>query len=165
VELAARYADGETADAVRRGDGLFVAEASEAIGGIEDLDDFSACALTDADDIRRLFVESFSFGCEADDPTNAWAFNRAALPFHTPLRATFGSDIGHFDVPDMAAVLPEAYELVEDGLVSPEDFRDFTFANAVKFFRGPNPGFFDGTAVGAAAAAVLGGSVPAGAAG
>jgi hypothetical protein len=28
-----------------------------------------------------------------------------------------GSDIGHFDVPDMAA-MPEAYELVEDGLIT-----------------------------------------------
>jgi hypothetical protein len=163
--LAARYADGDTVAAIRRGDGLFVAEAGDAVGGIDDLDDFSACAITDADDIRRLFVESFSFGCEADDPTNAWGFNRAALPFHTPLRATFGSDIGHFDVPDMAGVLPEAYELVEKGLMSSDDFRDFTFANAVRFFGGPNPRFFEGTAVAGAAAGVLAEIVPAAAAG
>jgi predicted TIM-barrel fold metal-dependent hydrolase len=154
-ELADRYADRDTAAAIRRGDGLYVAEASDAIGGIADLDDYSACGIEDVDDIRRLFVESFSFGCEADDPTNAWAFNRAALPFHSPLRATFGSDIGHFDVPDMAGVLPEAYELVEDGLVDADDFRDFTFANAVRFFAGPNPRFFEGTAVADAAAGVL----------
>jgi hypothetical protein len=154
-ELAERYADPETAAAIRRGDGLFLAEASDAVGGIDDLDDYSACGIEDADDIRRLFVESFTFGCEADDPTNAWAFNRAALPFHRPLSATFGSDIGHFDVPDMAGVLPEAYELVEDGLLDADDFRDFTFANAARFFGGPNPRFFEGTAVESAATAVL----------
>ncbi len=137
------------------GDGLFLAEAGDAVGGIGDLDDYSACAIEDADDIRRLFVESFTFGCEADDPTNAWAFNRAALPFHQPLSATFGSDIGHFDVPDMAGVLPEAYELVEDGLLDTDDFRDFTFTNAARFFGGPNPRFFEGTVVESAVAALL----------
>jgi hypothetical protein len=35
-----------------------------------------------------------------------------------PLDPT-GSDIGHFDLPDMLQPVPEAYELVEDGLISP----------------------------------------------
>ena len=33
------------------------------------------------------------------------------------LNALFSSDIGHFDVPDMTEVVPEAYELVEHGLL------------------------------------------------
>lgn len=71
------------------------------------------------------------------------------------LNALFGSDIGHFDVPDMLEVLPEAYELLEDGLISAEDFRDFTFANAVRLWGAGNPQFFEGTVVEKAAAAVL----------
>ena len=67
----------------------------------------------------------------------------------------FGSDIGHFDVPDMSHVVPEAYELVEDGLMSDEDFRDFMFANPVRFWGKTNPDFFKGTVVEKEAEAVL----------
>jgi len=85
---------------------------------------------------------------------NAWAFNRRANPLGSRLDAIFGSDIGHFDVPDMLEVLPEAYELAEDGLITVDDFRDFTFANAVRLW-GQNPTFFERTAVAKAAAAML----------
>jgi hypothetical protein len=68
-------------------------------------------------------------------------------PFGARLNATFGSDISHFDVPDMRRVLPEAFELVEGGLITSDDFRDFTFANAVRLWGEVNPGFFQGTAV------------------
>src|SRR5262249_16183533 len=81
------------------------------------LDDFAAWHMERRDDVRDLFVPRFFFGCEADDPTNAWAFSRKANPFGARLGAVFGSDIGHFDVPDMTAVLHEAYELVDDGLI------------------------------------------------
>ncbi|MBV8056252.1 MAG: amidohydrolase, partial [Deltaproteobacteria bacterium] len=97
----------------------------------------------------------FYFGCEADDPTNAWAFNRKANPFGARLGAVFGSDIGHFDVPDMTQVLPEAYELVEDGLISEDDFRDFVFTNPIKLWAGSNKNFFKGTAVESEVAKVL----------
>ena len=63
------------------------------------------------------------------------------------LNALFSSDIGHFDVPDMTEVVPEAYELVEHGLLDDDDFRDFMFANAVRFWGEVNPDFFKGTAV------------------
>jgi hypothetical protein len=52
-------------------------------------------------------------------------------------------------------VLPEAYEMVEKELATPEDFRDFTFGNVVRLFGRVNPRFFEGTRVAAAAAAVL----------
>jgi hypothetical protein len=71
------------------------------------------------------------------------------------LNAIFGSDISHFDVPDMREVLPEAFELVEDGLITSDDFRDFIFANAVRLWGEVNPRFFQGTAVEREAAAVL----------
>jgi predicted TIM-barrel fold metal-dependent hydrolase len=119
------------------------------------LDDFAACGIEHPEDIRELFVPQFYFGCEADDPTNAWAFNRKANPFGARLGAVFGSDIGHFDVPDMTQVLPEAYELVEDGLISEDDFRDFVFTNPIKLWAGSNKNFFKGTAVESEVAKVL----------
>ena len=54
----------------------------------------------------------------------------------------------------MRDVLPEAWELVEDGQMSEPDFREFAFANAVRMLRAANPDFFDGTSVAAAARAV-----------
>jgi predicted TIM-barrel fold metal-dependent hydrolase len=121
------------------------------------LDDFAACGIEHPEDIRDLFAPRFYFGCESDDPLNAWAFNRTANPFGAQLGAIFGSDIGHFDVPDMTAVLHEAYELVEHGLIDEENFRDFVFANPVKLWGGVNPDFFKNTAVEKQAAEALAG--------
>ena len=98
-----------------------------------------------------LYAKPFYFGCEADDRTNAWAFS-PHNPFGAKLNAIYSSDIGHFDVIDMRDPLPEAYELVEDGVISPDNFRDFTFANAVHLWGTQNPRFFEGTAVARAAA-------------
>jgi hypothetical protein len=39
----------------------------------------------------------------------------------------------------------EAYEGVEDGLMSEEDFRDFVYINPIKLHAGMNPNFFKGT--------------------
>ena len=76
-------------------------------------------------------------------------------PVRRRLNAMFGSDIGHFDVEDMAGILEEVYELIEKGLVDDRDFRDFAFENAVRLHGGMNPDFFEGTAVRDAAAEVL----------
>ena len=67
----------------------------------------------------------------------------------------FGSDISHWDVPDMADVLGEVYEMVEHELFTDADFRDFVFTNPVRFYTRGNPEFFAGTAVEAAVAAEL----------
>ncbi|HVA40533.1 MAG TPA: amidohydrolase family protein, partial [Candidatus Binataceae bacterium] len=119
------------------------------------LDDFEACAIERAEQIRDLFIPNFYFGCEADDAANAWAFNTKSNPYRARLNAVFGSDIGHFDVPDMTKVLTEAWELVEEELISEADFRDFVFANPVKLWAGNNPDFFRGTVVEQEARAVL----------
>ncbi|MGE0682806.1 MAG: amidohydrolase family protein [Candidatus Binatia bacterium] len=113
----------------------------------EQHDDFAACGIKTAEDIRDLFVPNFYFGCESDDPVTSWAFKSNVNPFGAKLGALFGSDIGHFDVPDMTEVLVEAYEGVEDGVLSEEDFHDFVFGNPVRFWAGMNPNFFKGTAV------------------
>jgi hypothetical protein len=39
----------------------------------------------------------------------------------------------------------EAYESVEDGLMSEEDFRDFVYVNPIKLHASMNPNFFRGT--------------------
>lgn len=162
LELAENYGNQEMVGALRfranQLDSTTFPQASNVIGNIENLDDYSACKITKKEDIRDLFVKNFYFGCEADDPMNAWAFQQNHNPFGVQIPALFGSDIGHFDVPNMTHVLPEAYELVENSLISEEDFRDFMFANPVRFWGEANPNFFAGTVVEKDAAALLGGS-------
>ncbi|HYM31226.1 MAG TPA: amidohydrolase family protein [Candidatus Cybelea sp.] len=155
MRLAEQYGYGDIHEALKKRDGWPNPDDVNLTGNLDDLDDFAAAKISRKEDVRDLFVTPFYFGCEADDPVNAWAFNKRTNPFGARLNAIFGSDIGHFDVPDMRGVLPEAYELVEHELISAADFRDFTFANAVRLWGAQNPAFFEGTAVAAAAAAVL----------
>jgi predicted TIM-barrel fold metal-dependent hydrolase len=110
-----------------------------------ELDEWKAVGAGSAEELIELFVPRFYFGCEADDPTVAWAFDAARSPGGRKLRAMFSSDLGHWDVPDMAEILLEAHELVEDGHLSEADFRDFTFTNPVRFYTAGNPDFFRGT--------------------
>jgi predicted TIM-barrel fold metal-dependent hydrolase len=110
----------------------------------ERLDDFGAVPCADADELRREFAAHFYFGCEADDPTTAWAFDRHG---HHRLHAIFSSDVGHFDVTDMTEVLAEAHELVEHGRLTEGDFREFVFENAARLHTALNPDFFKGTVV------------------
>ena len=67
----------------------------------------------------------------------------------------FGSDVAHWDVPDMREVLHEAWELVERELLSESDFEAFMFTNPVRFVTTQNPDFFAGTVVEDAARAVV----------
>jgi predicted TIM-barrel fold metal-dependent hydrolase len=119
------------------------------------LDEFSRCGITSADDIRDVFTTSFHFGCEADDPLTSLAFDGARNPGGGRLKALFASDIGHWDVPDIRGVLPEAWELVEDGHATESDFRALTFGHAVSLWTGANPSFFAGTTVADAVEAEL----------
>jgi hypothetical protein len=100
-------------------------------------------------DIVDVFTRRYSYGCEADDPMTALAFART-LHHGRALPAVFASDIGHWDVPDDREVLPEAWELVEDGHLSRDDFRAFCFDHPVALWADTNPAFFDGTVVEAA---------------
>ena len=61
----------------------------------------------------------------------------------------------------MAGVLSEAYELVEDGLMDADKFRDFVLTNPVHFWADANPDFFKGTLVEQETAAVLAAGTPA----
>jgi predicted TIM-barrel fold metal-dependent hydrolase len=109
------------------------------------LDDWSLCRAETLEDLRDLFIPNFYFGCEADDPMAAWAFNAKINPMGARLKAMMSSDIGHWDVTDMKEVVQEAYELVEDRIMSEEDFCDFTFANPATLYAAMNPDFFTGT--------------------
>jgi len=120
-----------------------------------DLDEWAAMGIEKEEDFADRYAARLFFGCEADDRANSLAFDTRLTPLGVRFKAIFGSDIGHFDVPDMRDVVAEAYELREHGLLDDADFRDFTFANAVRLHAGMNPRFFEGTTVEAEAAAVL----------
>ena len=113
----------------------------------EMLDEWSACGIESAADIKERFVDHFYFGCEADDPMTSVAFNTEVNPFGAELNAMMGSDIAHWDVPDMTEVLEEAWEMVDHGWIDEDAFTKFTFANPCRFYTGTNPAFFKGTVV------------------
>jgi len=119
------------------------------------LDEFARCPITREQDIRDHFVRNFFFGCEAEDPSVGWALDGRSLPMAARLRVMFGSDIGHWDVGDMRAVVAEAHEMVDEGRVTAEGFRAFAFDNAVELHGRHRPEFFKGTSVEREAAAVL----------
>src|ERR1700758_3242102 len=152
--LVDKYGYQDIAAELRRRDGWPNPDDDELDGGVAVHDDYAACKITRKEDWIDLFARPFYFGCEADDRMNAVAFSKVN-PFGARINAIFSSDVGHFDVPDMRMVLPEAHELVEDGLITADDFRDFTFANAVRLWGTQNPNFFEGTVVAKEAAEVL----------
>lgn len=141
----------------RDGSAEFVARLdrlSEALGFLSDpdeppegLDEFARSGITSPEGVLDVFTRQFHFGCEADDPTSAFAFDTRINPLGAQLRAMFASDIGHWDVPDVLDVVPEAWEMVERGIVDEAGFRAFAFENVVSLFTGTNPAFFDGTVV------------------
>ena len=116
------------------------------------LDDYAALEVTSEQELIDLFARNFYFGCEADDPTTAWAFD-ARMPAR--LKAMLGTDVGHWDVTDFADVLPEVWEMVEDGLLSETDLRDLTFRNPLELHTRMNPDFFKSTSIEGAVAREL----------
>jgi hypothetical protein len=107
-------------------------------------DDFEASGVNSKEDVRAVFAGNFYFGCEADDRATMWAFDPR---MGVRLRPVFSSDFTHFDVPDFKEVIPEAFEMVEKGLVTEQDFKEFTFTNAARLHTRNNPDFFKGTVV------------------
>lgn len=152
--LVDKYGYEDMAAELDRRDGWPQWEEDNLTGGVPVHDDFAACEITRKEDWVDLYARPYYFGCEADDRMNVTAFGKAN-PFGARINAIFSSDIGHFDVPNMLSPVPEAYELVEDELITSDDFRDFTFANAVRLWGTQNPHFFDGTSVAKEAAALL----------
>jgi len=127
IELFGKYgSDRYRARLDQLEDGLrFLSDPDET-----NLDEFAASGVASVEDIKTMFSERYYFGCEADDPLTAVAFDTDRNPLGARLKPIFASDIGHWDVPDIREVLPEAWELVEDGHVSEADFRAFAYENA-----------------------------------
>jgi hypothetical protein len=75
------------------------------------------------------------------------AFNTSFNPFGAELKAMMGSDVAHWDVPDMTEVLEEAWEMVDHGWIDEDAFKKFTFTNPARFYTDTNPTFFKGTVV------------------
>ncbi|OGA04028.1 MAG: hypothetical protein A2W68_11875 [Betaproteobacteria bacterium RIFCSPLOWO2_02_64_14] len=159
LDLVEKHGYDDIAAALRARDGWPEPGAKSLTGNRAELDDFAACKITRKEDWIELFAKPYYFGCEADDRMNATAFGRGN-PFGSKLNAIYSSDIGHFDVIDFRDPLPEAYELVEDGHITEDNFRDFVFANSVRLWGTQNPNFFDGTVVAREAAAVLAAQTP-----
>ena len=113
----------------------------------EQMNDFAFTGVEKPEDIRHIFDTNFYFGSEADDRITAVAFDTKLNHYGARMNAILGSDIGHWDVPDMTQVMVEAYEMVEEGYMTTDDFRDFTFGNVVEMHTGMNPDFFKGTVV------------------
>ncbi|HQV58785.1 MAG TPA: amidohydrolase family protein, partial [Ilumatobacteraceae bacterium] len=112
---------------------------SEPYETSDPFDEFAESGVSGPDDIAEIFSHQYFFGCEADDPMTAIAFNDRLNPGRVRLGALFASDIGHWDVPDFREVLVEAWEMVQDGHLDESDFRAFTFDNPVALWAGGNP--------------------------
>jgi len=158
-ELVGKYGYGDIAAELDRRDGWPLKEEDAMTGGVP-LDDYHFCKISQKQDWIDLFATPYYFGCEADDRLNAVAFGKL-MPLGARINALFSSDIGHFDVVDMRDPLPEAYELVEAGHITEDDFSDFVFGNAVRLWGTQNPRFFEGTRVAREAAALLKVNTPA----
>ncbi len=161
-KLIGQYGDQRlqaNADAILNNMDAFRPECSlEELGRPEHVaDDFEAAGINSKEDVRAVFSGNFYFGCEADDRATLWAFDPR---MGVRLRPVFSSDFTHFDVPDFREVIPEAFEMVEKGFVTEQDFREFTFTNAARLHTGNNPDFFKGTVVEQAVADELGLKTP-----
>jgi len=151
LALVERYGDDQMRDNLDRiGEYL-----SRRPGRPAQLDEFAASGATTIEDLLEPFEQRMYFGCEADDPLVGLAFGLDLEGTPARLRPMLGSDVSHWDAPVMSDVMVEAYELLEHGLLDADQFREFTFTNAVRLHGGANRTFFAGTAVEAEAAAVL----------
>ena len=147
--LIARYGDQRlqtNADAIMNNLDAFRPERSVAELSRPEhvVDDFEAAGIQSKADVRAVFEQNFYFGCEADDRATLWAFDPR---MGVRLRPVFSSDFTHFDVADFRDVIPEAYEMVERGWITEQDFREFTFSNAARLHTRNNPDFYKGTVV------------------
>jgi predicted TIM-barrel fold metal-dependent hydrolase len=137
-------------DLLARAGEIDLAAALRALPGAgvppDEMDDWRFLDVSSERELVDRFVPRFFFGCEADDRSIAYAFS-PANPFKARLQPVFSSDLSHWDVPDMGDVVAEAFELVEDEVLTERDFREFVFENPARMLLGQNPDIFVGTAV------------------
>lgn len=137
--------------AERHAPGLLRYRPEQLVPGVSaadgQVDDFAASGVTSAKEIADVFSRSFFWGCEGDDPLVGLAYDERVIPLGARLPAMMGSDLGHWDVPSFTLPLVEAYELVEDGILTLAQFDEFTRVNAARYYGGATMSFFAGTAV------------------
>lgn len=150
VKYFDEYGDAFTRKHLDRARGFY----DRQMAPLPDTDDFTVSGVRGVDDIVEMFSR-FYIGCEADDRSVAWAFNTSINPRGSKVRAMFGSDVGHWDVTDVGDVVCEAQELLDEGLIDDDDFRDFMFVNPARLHAEVNPDFFKGTRVEGAVADLL----------
>lgn len=112
-----------------------------------ELNEFAVAGITRESDVRDRYLNHFYFGTESDDTRVAYAFHQKANPFGDRVKAFLGSDSGHWDVPDITAVVSNAYSLVEREIISEEDLRHFLSIHPLELYTSLNRDFFKGTAV------------------
>lgn len=111
------------------------------------IDDFALADIQRVEDIRDRYIPNFYFGSEADDRTIGYAFNTKVTPLNAQVNMIYSSDAGHWDVPEINTVLADSWQLVEEGIISAANFRQFVFQGPYDFYTANNPDFFKGTAV------------------
>ena len=111
-----------------------------------DPDEFSAMGISSSQDIVDRYVDSFYFGVEADDRGVVTAF-LPTNPKGATLKTVLGSDIGHWDVTDIAAVVAESAAMIDKGVLDAAQWRQVVCDNPIEMFTKLNPAFFDGTPV------------------
>lgn len=109
-------------------------------------DEFAAMDLSGPSDIVDRFVNSFYFGVEADDRGVTSAF-LPTNPRGAVLKTVLGSDIGHWDVTDIAAVVAESAGMIDKGVIDADQWRSVVCDNPIAMFTRHNPDFFAGTPV------------------
>jgi predicted TIM-barrel fold metal-dependent hydrolase len=118
-----------------------------AIPKPDEFNDFGKAGIESVEDIKARWVDNFFFGSESDDRTLGAAFNTRANPLGVKVNAIYSSDVGHWDVPEFTDPLADSWGLVEDGVITAEDFKAYVFDNPYKLYTEAKPDFFKGTAV------------------
>ena len=154
-ELFVKYGEPSQTNLINHLDQFLCAVGIKDSTDYFDGDEFRDSGINSIEDIKDIFCSRYFFGCEADDPMNALATRCKTMLDGAEMNAMFASDIGHWDVTDMNSVLPEAWELVEDGHLDLDEFSAFVFGNVVEFYGRVNPTVFEGTTIECQASAHL----------
>jgi hypothetical protein len=106
------------------------------------IDEFAACEISSAGGRARPVRAALLLRLRGRRPFGRVGVPRDTNPLGARLRAMFSSDIGHWDVPDMAGILARRGSSVEDGLIGESRLREFVFGIRCGFYTSANPDFF-----------------------
>jgi hypothetical protein len=142
--LASHGGDALRARADRLGEAL--GPLAQPVAEGDAVDEFAESGLEGPDAVREVFTTQFFAGCEADDPLTCLAFD-SRFSAGGRLGALFSSDLGHWDAPEAALLLTEAWDQVERGLLTSDQLRAITFEDPIRAWAGSGLGPFRATAL------------------